>query len=47
MPPSHVRSHPVAKRGHAPIPPIIWEKQFFFRTFWRILCIELPFICFL
>ena len=23
-------------------PPIIWEKKFF-KTFWRIFCIELPF----
>ena len=35
---------PWPKRAMAP--PIICEKNFF-NTFWRILCIELPFICFL
>ena len=34
---------PWPKGAMPPPPPIILEKKFFY-TFWRILCIELPFI---
>ena len=37
----HGRSHPLAIRGHGP--PYNLVKKYFFNTFWRTFCIELPF----